>query len=274
MERPICPTCNKTFSRQPNLNKHLRESKSCSNYNNNEDNQECLWCKGKYDNIKNHIKSCKISKESIYSIHKSDINNLKDQLEKSNLQIKDLQDKLFDLANKTTVTNTINNTRTYNAILTCDKPLILNKKRVLSLLIDRCTIPQLKEGGKGICDWFLENVCVNDKGLICIECFDRNRKMFRYEDDNGKIKDISGDEIVDLIKSCFPAFKKTVCYTVFLKEVSDECDRIYGYEDSLVKKQEYVDNITYMKNDFIKRLIERTHKDSHNSSLGISYKEE
>ena len=28
MERPICPTCNKTFSRQPNLNKHLRERES------------------------------------------------------------------------------------------------------------------------------------------------------------------------------------------------------------------------------------------------------
>ncbi len=270
MEYPICLICDKKFSTKYNLNKHLRESKSCSNSNIQDNKQECLWCKGKYDNIKNHIKSCKTSKEVIYSMHQGEIDNL----QKANQQIKDLQDKLYNLANKTTVTNTINNTRTYNAILTCDKPLILNKERVLSLMIDKCTINHLKKGGKGICDWFLESVCVNDSGLICIECFDRNRKMFRYEDDNEKIKEISGEEIVDIIKSCLPSFKKTICYSGFLNEVSEECDRKYGYEEALLKKCEYKDNVDYMKNDFIKRLIERTHKDGHNCSLGIKYLEE
>jgi len=271
MEYPICLICDKQFSTKYNLNKHLRESKSCSNSNIQDNKQECLWCKGKYDNIKNHIKSCKISKEVIYSMHQGEINNL----QQANQQIKDLQDKLFNLANKTTtVTNTINNTRTYNAILSCDKPLILNKERVLSFMIDKCSIEHLKKGGKGICDWFLESVCINDRGLICIECFDRNRKMFRYEDDNGKVKEISGEEIVDIIKSCLPSFKKTIIYKQFLREIEEECNKRYCSEDSFLKQYEYTNGIEDMKNEFIKRLIERTHKDGYNCSLGIKYIEE
>ncbi len=270
MECPTCHLCNKQFSTKFNLNKHLRESKSCSNLNNQVYKQECLWCKGKYDNIKNHIKSCKTSKEVTYSMYQSEVNNLQQALQ----QIKDLQDKLFNLANKTTVTNTINNTRTYNAILTCDKPLILNKERVMSIMIDKCKVSHLKQGGKGICDWFLESVCINDSGLICIECFDRNRRMFRYEDDNEKIKEISGEEIVDIIKRCLPSFKKTITYNQFLNEVSEECDKKYCSEEAFLKKCEYTENIEYMKNDFIKRLIERTHKDGHNCSFGIKYLDE
>ncbi len=280
MEPIVCNICNKTFSRISNLNKHLRENKVCSRVNLNNiqiDKKECIWCKGKYDNIKIHLKNCKADKDTIHQqvIKEKDleISFLKEQLEIYKKKIDNLDEKLFNLANKSTTTNTINTT-TYNTILNCDKPLILDKEYITKQLIDYCGIPYLRRGGKGICDWFLESVCTNEQGNLCIECVDKNRKIFKFEDINEKINEISGKDIVDLIKSCYPEFKKTLHYLAFLQEIEEYCKATYPEEDVPCKQYEYFCSVENIYNDFVNRLVSRTHKDSFKSLLKTINKEE
>ena len=259
----LCNICNKTFSSVFNLNKHLKTNKVCSNYNINRSNKvECMWCKGLYSNIKLHLKSCKADKESIYLTNISLKEKENEILRK---QVNDLQEKLYNIANKSTSTTI--NTTTYNTILNCDKPLVLDKEYVEKQLIDYCEIPYLRRGGEGICDWFLDSVCTNEKGNLCIECVDKSRKMFKFEDINKKINEISGKEIVDLIKMCFPKFKKTLHYLSFLQDIEEYCKSNYSEEELLVKQYEYLYAIDNMHNEFINRLVSKTHKGSFNTLL-------
>jgi len=271
MEPNVCNICNKTFSRISNLNKHLRENKVCSRVNNVQtDKKECMWCKGKYDNIKIHLKNCKADKDTIHQqiIKEKDleISFLKEQIEVYKKKVDNLDEKLYNLANKSTTTNTINTT-TYNTILNCDKPLILTKEYVQKQLIDYCGITYLKRGGNGICDWFLEYVCVNEYGNLCIECVDKNRNRFKFEDINEKINEISGKDIVELIRSCFPSFKKTIHYLSFLQEIEEYCKMNYPLEEQSYKQYEYIYAVDNMYNEFVNRLVSRTHKDSFKSLL-------
>jgi hypothetical protein len=270
----ICNYCNKEYSSVSALNRHLRETKCSVKLNDVNDNKkECMWCKTSYVNIQHHYKFCKADKETVH-LSALEIICLK---EKENIglkkQINDLQEKLFNLANKSTTTNTINTT-TYNTILNCDKPLILDKEYITKQLIDYCGIPYLRRGGKGICDWFLESVCTNEQGNLCIECVDKNRKIFKFEDVDEKINEISGKDIVDLIKSCYPEFKKTLHYLAFLQEVEEYCKATYPEEDVPFKQYEYFCYVENIYNDFVNRLVSRTHKDSFKSLLKTINKEE
>lgn len=261
----ICHICNKEYSSMSTLNRHIRIKHSDSN--NKDKMKECLWCKNKYDNVKIHLKNCKSDKEAIYT-HSLEIIALKDkENEELKTQLKDLQEKLFRLANKST--NTTNTINTYNTILNCDKPLILDKEYVQDKMIEYCGISYLKRGGEGMCDWFLESVCTNDRGNLCIECVDKNRKRFKFEDENEKMNEITGKEIVDLVKSCFPKFKSTLHYQSFLQEIEELCDRNYPPEEAHLKKYEYLKNIEYMYNDFVNRLVDRTHKDSFRTLINL-----
>lgn len=265
MESKTCKHCSKVFSSNSNLNKHIRENRLCSAYSSEHDfKKECMWCKERYNNIKIHFKNCKADKELIHSHILDKLAEKERENERLEKQLNDLQDMLFKLADKTT--NTINTT-TYNTILNCDKPLILDKEYIQGKLNEYCGISYLKRGGEGICDWFLERVCTNDIGNMCIECVDKNRKRFKFEDENEKLNEISGKEIVDLIKSCYPKFRSTLHYQSFIQEIEEECDRRYSPEEAPLKKYEYLSKLEFMQNDFINRLVDKTHKDSFNSLL-------
>ncbi len=263
----VCEYCDKSYSSSSALNRHLRETK-CSAKTKEENKKECMWCKTGYTNIQHHYKYCKADKETVH-MSVLDIISLKEkENEDLKKQIADLQNKLFNLASKSTTTTV--NTTTYNTILNCDKPLVLDKDYVQNKLIECCGIPYLKRGGEGICDWFLESVCTNEHGNLCIECVDKNRKRFKFEDINEKINDISGKDIVDLIKSCFPKFKKTLHYQAFLQEVEELCKRNYSPEEAPFRQHEYYMAVENMYNDFVNRLVDRTHKDSFTSLLKLN----
>jgi hypothetical protein len=257
-----CNVCYKDYTSQSTLNRHIRLKHSSVETTN--EMKQCIWCKNRYDNIKIHLKRCKEDKDSIHS-HTLGILELKEkEIEELKKQRDDLQYNLFKLADKTT--NTINTTYN-NTILNCDKPLILDKEYVQEKLNEYCGISFLKRGGEGMCDWFLESVCTNDSGNLCIECVDKNRKRFKFEDENEKMNEISGKEIVDLIKSCFPNFKSTLHYKSFLQEIEELCNRNYSPEESSLRKYEYLKKLEFMHTDFVNRLVDKTHKDSFRSLL-------
>jgi hypothetical protein len=265
----FCTLCNQSFKQLYNYNKHLNTIKHLSKVPIEEsDTRElCPFCNYKYSNIKLHINKCKTSMEVIYRVFlereniitekeniivskEAEINDLK-------AQIKDLQDKLFTIANKTTTV--INNrSSTYNTILNCSKPLLLNKERIQELLNTYCDITYLKHKSKGLAKFFIENIAVNSEGKVCIECVDKNRKIFKYKDENDVLKQITGNELYALIRPCFIKFKETDNYKAFIQYITEteSSTEIERYDKAFNDSKKFIDYLS-----------DRTYNDSFNSVL-------
>ncbi len=148
-------------------------------------------------------------------------------------------------------------------------PIVLDKEYVQTKLIESCGIMYLERGGEGICDWFLEFICTNEYGNLCIECVDKNRKRFKFEDINQNINEISGRDITELISSCIPKFKSSFHYQSFKQHIEEQ------YHDSIDKQRKYKRAVTNMdKNAFVSRLANRTHKDNFTSLLKLNKERE
>jgi exonuclease VII large subunit len=265
-----CNFCNASFSSKKTLTFHIKSNKKCI-VNRPVLNISCIWCNTTFltkDDLVKHHKICVVDKETIYAITleqnkqlQEKINTLEEhieekiekQIKEKEEQIKDLQEKLYNLANKSTTTN---NT-TYNVTLNCDKPLLLAKERVSSLMVQHCNISYLKNGGKGIAQWFLKYVCVNDKGNICLECTDKRRKTFKYIDVNDKLVTKSGEELADIVDSCKEDFKKCSHFKEYEKEYFDKqyenmnyMVNFFGFQKTFINhlaKVTCTDNIKYIE---------------------------
>lgn len=253
-----CEFCQSTFNTQSNLLRHLKTSKKCLESRPKVE-IKCIWCEEVFiskDRLDKHSSKCGIDKEnafvSILEKNKALEDRLEEkdkQLEEKNKHIKELEDKLFKLANKTSTTN--NNT--YNITLNCDKPLLLEKERVTELMWRYLTVEDMKLGGGGYCRWFLKHVAINNKGNIAIECTDKNRKIFKYIDEGDKLVTKEGEEIAELIRSCYSS-------SGFL----NQSDQGIEYQKYIEKYNDNLNftNFTNFKKNFIKRLSEETYKEN------------
>ena len=257
-----CNLCDKTYSTKHTYNKHLNTIKHLSKVSAEEGvtRELCPFCNYKYSNIKLHINKCKTSMEVIYSLFLEKENIIVSKEAENNdlkAQIKDLQDKLFTIANKTTTV--INNrSSTYNTILNCSKPLLLNKERIQELLNTYCDITYLKHKSKGLAKFFIENIAVNSEGKVCIECVDKNRKIFKYKDENDVLKQITGNELYALIRPCFIKFKETDNYKAFIQYITEteSSTEIERYDKAFNDSKKFIDYLS-----------DRTYNDSFNSVL-------
>ena len=261
-----CEFCGSNFSHNYNLTKHLKTSKKCLVSRPKLD-IKCVWCEEVFltkERLEKHSSKCGIDKENAFISVLEKNKALEDKLEDKNKlledkdkHIKDLEDKLFKLANKTSSTTNNNNT-TYNITLNCDKPLLLEKERVTELMWRYLTVEDMKLGGGGYCRWFLKHVAVNEKGNITIECTDKNRKIFKYIDEGDKLVTKEGEEIAELIRSCYSS-------SGFL----DQSEQGLEYQKYV---EEYNDNVNFtnftnFKKNFIKRLSEETYKENLTAKL-------
>ena len=144
----------------------------------------------------------------------------------------------------------------------------LDKEYVQTTIIESCGIMYLERGGEGICDWFLEFICTNVYGNLCIECVDKNRKRFKFEDVNQNINEISGRDITELISSCIPKFKNSFHYQSFKQHIEEK----YNSVNDQRKHKRAVTNMD--KNAFVSRLANRTHKDNFTSLLKLNKERE
>ena len=117
------------------------------------------------------------------------------------------------------------------------------------------TVEDMKLGGGG---WFLKHVAVNEKGNITIECTDKSRKIFKYIDKDDKLVTKDGEEIVDLIKSCYSS-------SGFL----NQSDQGIEYQKYIEKYNDNISltNFTNFKKVFLKRLSEETYKENLTSKI-------
>ncbi len=272
MECFNCEFCGAEFKRKDNLTKHIKTSKKCLETRPKID-IHCVWCKDVFiskDKLEKHSTKCAINKEIAYTTVVERCKQLEKQVEQQNIEkdkqlsdkdnrIKDLEEQVFKLANKTSTTN--NN---YNITLNCDKPLLLSKERVTDLMWKYLTVHNMLAGGIGYGVWFLKYVAINDKGNICIECTDKNRKIFKYIDDGDKLVTKEGREIAELIRECYQksGFLSKSPQGIEFTDFTSDC---YNSQNASI-----INDFNNFQKAFIRHLVEQTHK----SNLTTLIKEE
>jgi hypothetical protein len=262
-----CEYCKAEFDLKRNLVRHVKTSKRCLDLR--QTFIECIWCKNTFANnnlLTKHI--CSVDKDSILTkvIREKDIeinalneriNFFKEELrllkEEHSKEIKEYKDKLFDfLSKKNNKTST-----TYNVSLVCDKPLRLDG--LLNIMIKDCSPNYIIRGEIGLADWFLDRVCRNENNKLCIECTDKTRKIFKYIDDDNKLRKITGREIIILLTNGFEEFKQSYQWKSFLEIYSNHFD---------IKEKMF--SFLSPSNDFVNYIVDKTHKESPCNLLTIS----
>jgi len=268
-----CMFCNMIFKEKRYLSKHLKTSKKCLE-NRPKTTYNCIWCSQTFifkDDLNKHYKKCECDKEQLhidllnkhnYTIEEKD-NQLREkdkQLEEKNNQleekdkiIKDLQDKLFSLANKTTINNT---TKNYTVNLTCAKPFILSRKRILNLLKTTCNEKYMLQGEIGTAKWFMDHACRNDAGLIALQTTDRRRKTLKYIDEREDAKQITGNNLQKYITKCLNDYRKTSQYNAIADKINDT------YKDTDFSKLLKADEFMHPNRKFINYICDETYAKS------------
>jgi hypothetical protein len=211
-----CKFCNRTFSSKTNLNVHQQNAKYCLKIQNKNAKEEfkCIGCTKvftrNYD-YKRHKEKC--TKNDAFKDLENENLRLKDKIiekdiliDDQKIQIKELQNKLENLAKEairrpTTSNNTTNNTTTNNNILNL-APLDMNilKQQLSNVINTKMTEEHVIEGQEGIAK--LVSCCfTTDDGKKLITCTDISRGMWKSKDINGNIiKDYKVNNIAKVIK--------------------------------------------------------------------------
>ena len=270
-----CDCCNSTFTLKRNLVQHIKTNKKCISKRPKID-ISCVWCKGTFitgELLEKHYKKCDINKEiehiKVLEENKSLLKENK-ALVKDNENIKLEKDKEIDRLNtiiKDLTCNikgdTINNNPvTYNITLNCAKPLLLSKDRIIKLMNQNCVPRYIRNGQEGLAEWFLNYVCRNDNNDIAIECTDKQRKKFRYEDENDIPKEISAISLTDLLRECIQPFKKTTYYYQAKQEAQDNL--LNDNYDGTIKR---IEEFEKPGTKFINYIIDKTYISSANCLL-------
>jgi hypothetical protein len=249
-----CDYCSAKFTTNSNRLKHMKTSKKCLSSRQNTE-VSCVWCNETFVSsikLEKHSKLCTVNKENVYMSLKREYEK---RIEELTAQLKDANDKIFSIANKPTNT-TINNTRTYNTSLNCDKPLDLTYDKVLNVMKEVKPTQYLKSGSTGLGSFFVKNVCVNDKGNTSIECTDKKRKIFKGINSNEEQITLTGDEIYDLVIRCYNEYKKTDSHKEFEDWLNEK--ELLSPASSIP----VIKSILCGKKEFINRVISLTYIDS------------
>jgi hypothetical protein len=209
-----CKYCNKTFSTKTNLIHHQNTAKYCLiKQNISSDKFQCEECLKFFSNKSSHERHKQICEYNILKPYKEKIkileneNNIyKDQNKKQEEQIKELQNKIENMALKAiekpiNINNNnqrINNNQKINQVINNLIPITDNyiKEQVPNL-----TIEHIKKGPIGYAEYIL-NYPLN-KRILCV---DYSRKKIKYKDENGDI--ITDPEMSNLSIKLFESIKE------------------------------------------------------------------
>ena len=114
--------------------------------------------------------------------------NYEKQFEKQEDQIKELQDKLENLANKAIDRPTIVSNTTNNSLNIATSMDFNNIDHIKNLIDNYLTINHVVNGQKGIANFVRETMLLDDNGKLKYVCTDPSRNIFKYKDTNGEIK--------------------------------------------------------------------------------------
>jgi hypothetical protein len=274
----ICKHCNKKLSSYSSLNVHLKRAKYCIDKRSDkklEYNYKCVGCKKDYtskQNLNIHMETCfhfqiksdkeKYSKEliNITDKLKDKITFLQEELNKKDIVIQNLYDKLENVAikavsrpttsNKTHINNYIQNMRPVTDELLLDN-------------VQHLTIDHIKNGPEGYAKYALDYP-LKDRMI----CSDFARRKVKFKDTDGKV--ITDPEMTTLARKFFSSIKEKnkelICKSANeLREklgddnVMDTVVKMFDYKSDIEKGSD--GEKTDFHHDFVKQVCSQTVKE-------------
>ncbi len=257
-----CEFCKSNFKDISTLNRHIKTNKKCLS---NRPNIQifCVWCNETFISkfhLEKHLLKCNINKEISHKILLEKLKDKDKMIEDKDRQItykdkiiKDLQDKLYALANKPTTTNTVNTLN--NVKLVCDKPLDFSVKTLYSRLKKYCNYDYVIQGEPGLAKLILKHGVVNENGKLSIQCTDKNRKIFKYINPDSEIKQISSSFMLEKIKKSLSKYKNTPKY----KDIYNKVEAKIKEEEDLLKAVK-CDEFFNPGKSFVNTIVKETYR--------------
>jgi hypothetical protein len=201
-----CDYCKKFLSSRGSLKKHRETTKSCINLRVESSARFlCMFCKKSYStnqallshNLTSHQIQivASIKKSSKVPEYKNKIKFMRKELEKQELIIADLQDRIERLCTKAIEkpTNTIKNK--FNLSVFPSQTEIIRK------IESKFTDEYMLDGISGVAKFVYDHIVKLDDGSMAYACFDRSRKIFKFRDSTGKeIKDPNATKLISVLK--------------------------------------------------------------------------
>jgi hypothetical protein len=243
----ICMTCDKTFSNKYNLSVHYQ---TCSNY-------KAYHISNQYKEEISHLHEKIAQKEKTIQDQKNVYENQKTIYEKN---IKELQDKLENVAIKAISRPTTRNTHINNYINQL-KPV--TKEHLLDS-VSNLTIDHIIKGPEGYAEYALEYP-LKDRML----CSDYSRRKVKFKDNDGNV--ITDPEMTTLVVKFFDSIKDK--NRELIRKYANEAKEKLGDDnvmDTVVKLFDYKADVEKASNggektdfhhDFVRQMCSHTLKD-------------
>ena len=266
-----CQYCNNIFSTKPNLINHQKSAKYCLKLREDTEPVEfrCHICDKVYTSnyrLSSHLVKCmKQSKEVVelrnenQNIKKENI-RLTKQLQDRNTHIKELEDKLENIALKAVSRPTNNNKTQINTYIQNMQP-VTNEHLVDNA--QHLTIEHIKKGVEGYAEYALEYP-LKDRLL----CSDYSRRKVKFKDNDGNV--ITDPEMTSLTKKFFKSIKdknkELICKSANeLKErlgddnVMDTVVKLFDYKEMVNRGSD--GEKTDFHHDFVRQVCSQTLKE-------------
>jgi hypothetical protein len=210
----ICEYCNSCFTTKSNLTAHQKNAKKCIliQKEKKETNFVCINCNEKFiseQKLSKHVSKCTNFIAIEYQKLKTEYVSLQKEKEKEIIelkqQIRDLQDKLSNIAEIGAKKTTTTNYRINANIISQLSPYDLDKEKIKTIVNEKFTENHLYAKENGIANFAVYNLLKDDDGYK-MTCTDTARKTFMYKDDNGNI--YKDPNAIDFLEKYIPAVKK------------------------------------------------------------------
>lgn len=259
-----CSYCGNKFKTTSSLNNHKKTAKYCLDKRDKEVIFKCQYCDKKFSSkygMDKHIIGC----SQIYTIIRSKMekeykDKYHEEFKRYAYQIKELQDKLENVALKAISRPTTSNKTQINNYIQNMKPVTDD---VLLNNVQHLTIEHIKKGVEGYAEYALEYP-LKDRLL----CSDYSRRKVKFKDKDGNV--ITDPEMTTLARKFFESIKEKnkelICKCANeLKEklgddnVMDTVVKLFDYKSDIEKGSD--GEKTDFHHDFVKQVCSQTVKE-------------
>lgn len=249
----VCKTCSKNFATKSSLNYHMKTNKTClSLRRKNTEQFSCVGCSKCFNNkssYNRHISACSFNK-LINKITKDCEEKLLEQEAKHKQELKELQDRIQELAKLAVNRPTTMNHTTNNVLLT---PFNIDDVCIKDKINEFYNLEYFQKGHQGVAEFTKQNLLVDDKGFLKYKCCDPSRMIFKYRDETGHIrKDVKANRLTKRITPDIIIKAHSIVVGEVKKLEEDEKDRSIEFYNMFFKLKELEDNPEKLGNELIK----------------------